>query len=85
MSDNSFKSSAPQGGGLDLAVERFIKATPATVFDGCLDLYGDDRPEWIVESQLSQHGFPEARIRDEFAGAWPAVLELLEHRIATER
>ncbi len=133
------------GDGYDLAVERFVSAGPAAAFDAFVGLYGDDRPDWITDSQLdlrpggawlvsfappgvppfreervitevdrprqlaytmtaippgfsttvtlslrpegermrislTQRGFPDARTRDDFAGAWPEVLAQVRDR-----
>jgi uncharacterized protein YndB with AHSA1/START domain len=134
----------------DLEVERRIEAAPARVFDAFIAVYDDDRPSWVVASELDlrvggawsvtfhppgvepfreervitrlerpellayemtaigaggrpsfdadvelsledhgswtrarlvQHGFPTPDVRDEFAAAWPDVLDLLARRV----
>lgn len=36
----------------DLSIERVIDAAPEAVFDGFIDMYGPDRPDWILDSRL---------------------------------
>jgi uncharacterized protein YndB with AHSA1/START domain len=36
----------------DLCVERTIGASPEVVFDGFIEMYGPERPDWIVDSRL---------------------------------
>jgi uncharacterized protein YndB with AHSA1/START domain len=63
----------------ELYVEREFAATAAEVFDGFLGMYGEPRPEWIVDSKL------DLRV----GGTWdvvfhpPGVGEFREHRVLT--
>jgi len=139
-------------GSHELSVQRVISGTPAAVFDGFLSLYGPDRPDWVLESdldlraggtwtlvfqppglprfretrvffevdrpgrlgytvtvaangqpgfqtrvlmtfaahgehtrvRLTQSGFPDAATRDDFAAAWPDVLNEVARRAERE-
>jgi uncharacterized protein YndB with AHSA1/START domain len=68
------------GDGYDLAVERFVDAAPAAVFDAFLGMYGDDRPDWITGSRLDLRP----------GGAWlvafhpPGLPPFREERVITE-
>jgi uncharacterized protein YndB with AHSA1/START domain len=64
----------------DISLDHRFDASPAVVFDGFLDMYGPDRPDWIVDSRL------DLRV----GGHWdvtfrpPGVPEFHEHRTLTD-
>jgi uncharacterized protein YndB with AHSA1/START domain len=80
MSHNAPQIDYGVGEGHDLAVERVIAAPPPAVFDAFLDLYREDRPDWIVASHL------DLRV----GGRWtvvfhpPAVDSFREERVISE-
>jgi uncharacterized protein YndB with AHSA1/START domain len=73
----------------DLTMERKFAAPPRAVYDAFLGMYGENRPDWIVESRLdlrpggtwrvvfNPRGFPGAATRDDFDGGWSGVWDML--------
>jgi uncharacterized protein YndB with AHSA1/START domain len=50
---------------MDVSLEHQFPVPRASVFDGFIDMYGDDRPDWIVDSHL------DLRV----GGAWTVTFE----------
>ena len=42
----------------DLTMERTFAVPPRAVYDAFLGMYGEHRPDWIVESRLDLHAHP---------------------------
>src|SRR5690348_11387510 len=55
----------------DLIMERTYPAPPRAVYDTFLGMYGENRPDWIVESHLDLRP----------GGSWRVVFRLLDDRV----